>query len=346
MRVAATAFGRLRSVSSHDEARFRVGTTRVANLLTTARNRLKPEEAGLHVGSSRRVPGLRQSEVAELVGVSTRWYERFEQGYPDRRFSVEFVHRVAEALRLDNRERATLFRLSVPELRVAVEQVERSAQDGALHSLERIRALARRLTAVSSFEDAARAAAETVESILSPSCAAVATLLSSGKSPDVIAFGRRAHLAGAAFAESCIAANYPSRFGHTTFNESRPAYRDTVDGSFAFRQQTNDGRSFVVAVDASPWTEDIATGVSTAPGSLEDDRIFSNAVISAADYWEWNSKLESRSSLAHGLFMSGKYRGNLGVLWTEPHVVSPIELEILQTASAMIELTAAGTAQI
>jgi hypothetical protein len=44
--------------------------------------------------------------------------------------------------------------------------------------------------------------------------------------------------------------------------------------------------------------------------------------------------------------MNDKYRGNLGVLWTEPHVVSPIELEILQTASAMIELAAAGTAQI
>jgi transcriptional regulator with XRE-family HTH domain len=316
------------------------------NLLTTARNRLKPQEAGLDAGGFRRVPGLRQSEVAELVGVSTRWYERFEQGVPNRRFSVEFVQRVAEVLRLDDRDCATLFRLSVPEVRVAVEQVERSAQDGALHSLKTIRALARQLAAVSSFEDAARAAAEAVESILSPSCAAVATLLSSGKSPGVIAFGRRAPLAGAAFGESCIAANYPSRFGHTTFNESRPAYQDTVDGSFAFRQRTSDGRSFVVAVDASPRTEDIATSVSTALCSLEDDRVFSNAVISAADYWEWNSKLESRSSLAHGLFTNGEYRGNLGVLWTEPHVVNPIELEILRTASAMIELTAAGAAQI
>jgi transcriptional regulator with XRE-family HTH domain len=313
------------------------------SLLSTARNRLKPEEAGLHVGKSRRVPGLRQSEVAELVGVSTRWYERFEQGVPDRRFSVEFVQRVADALRLDNRERATLFRLSVPELRVAVEQVERSAQDGALNSLERIRALARRLTAASSFEDAAWAAVEAVEGILLPTCATVATFSSNETSPRVIAFGKRAHLAGTRFADSCLAANYPSRFGHTTFNESRPAYRDTVDGSFAFRQQTNDGRSFVVTVDASPWTEDIATGESTSPDSLEDDGVLSNAIVSAASYWEWNSKLESRSSLAHGLFMNGKYRGNLGVLWTAPHVVSPIELEILQTASAMVELAAGGT---
>jgi transcriptional regulator with XRE-family HTH domain len=315
------------------------------NLLTMARNRLKPQEAGLPVRSFRRVPGLRQSEVAELVGVSTRWYERFEQGVPNRRFSVEFVQRVAEALRLDDRERATLFRLSVPEVRVAVEQVERSAQDGALQSLKRFRALARRLTAVSSFEDAARAATEALETIFLPSCAAIATLLSSGQSPRVIAFGRRAHLAGTAFGESCIAANYPSRYGHTIFNESRPAYRDTVDGSFLFRQQTNDGRSFVVAVDASARTEDIATGESTSHDSSEDVGVFGDAIISAARYWEWNSKLESRSSLAHGLFMNGDYRGNLAVLWTEPHSVSPIELEILQTASAMVELTAVGSAQ-
>jgi transcriptional regulator with XRE-family HTH domain len=315
------------------------------DLLTTARNRLTPQEAGLGLSGLRRVPGLRQSEVAELVGVSTRWYERFEQGAPNRRFSVEFVQRVAEVLRLNDRERATLFRLSVPEVRVAVEQVERSAQDRALYSLERIRALARRLTAVSSFEEAASAAAEAVGRILLPSCASVATFLPTAKSPRVIAFGKRAHLAGTAFADSCIAANYPSRYGHTTFNESRPAYRDTVDGSFAFRQQTNDGRSFLVSIDASPCTQN-ATGESTSPRALENDGVLSDAIVSAADYWEWNSKLESRSSLAHGLFVNGRYRGNLGVLWTEPHVVSRMELEVLQTASALVELAAGRSAQI
>jgi hypothetical protein len=221
-------------------------------------------------------------------------------------------------------------------------------RSSAVHRMEPytegIRALARRLTAVGSFEDAARGAAEAVDSILSPSCATVATFLSNVKSPRVIAFGKRAHLVGAAFADSCIAANYPSRYGHTTFNESRPAYRDTVDGSFVFRQQTNDGRSFVVAVDACPWTKDIATRESASPGSSENDGVFSDAIISAADYWEWNSKLESRSSLAHGLFTNGNYRGNLGVLWTEPHAVSRIELEILRTASAMVELAAGGSA--
>jgi hypothetical protein len=232
----------------------------------------------------------------------------------------------------------------VPAVRVAVEQVERSAQDGALHSLDRIRALAGRLTAVSSFEEAASAAAEAVDTILSPSCASVATFLSNTKSLRVIAFGKRGHLAGTAFADSCIAANYPSRYGHTTFNESRPAYRDTVDGSFAFRQQTNDGRSFVVTVDASPRTQETGTAESAWPSSLDGNEVFSDAIISAADYWEWNSKLGSRSSLAHGLFVNGKYRGNLGVLWTEPHAVSRIELEILQTASAMVELAAGRSA--
>jgi transcriptional regulator with XRE-family HTH domain len=67
---------------------------------------------------------LRREEVAELVGVSTKWYAAFEAGQSDRRFSAEFVHRVAEALRLNPRDRVWLFRLALPEAAAVAEHFE------------------------------------------------------------------------------------------------------------------------------------------------------------------------------------------------------------------------------
>jgi transcriptional regulator with XRE-family HTH domain len=131
-------------------------------LLTDARSRLKPHDVGLPAAGFRRVPGLRQAEVAELAGVSTRWYEHFEDGRPDRRFSIGFVERVANALCLSGKERSMLFRLALPEVRAAVEQVERNEHDGALWGLTRTCDFVRRLMTVSSFDEAAQVAAETV----------------------------------------------------------------------------------------------------------------------------------------------------------------------------------------
>jgi transcriptional regulator with XRE-family HTH domain len=62
--------------------------------------------------------------VAELAGVSAKWYAAFETGKSDRRFSAEFVHRVAEALRLDGRDRVWLFRLALPEAAAVAEHFE------------------------------------------------------------------------------------------------------------------------------------------------------------------------------------------------------------------------------
>ena len=56
----------------------------------------------------RRVPGLRREEVAELVGVTPKWYTTFENSSSERHFSSAFVQRVADALRLDQNERAQL----------------------------------------------------------------------------------------------------------------------------------------------------------------------------------------------------------------------------------------------
>jgi transcriptional regulator with XRE-family HTH domain len=88
--------------------------TELHALLAAARARLRPEDVGLPA-SRRHRPGLRREEVAELVGVSVRWYASFESGNGGRHYSAAFVQRVAALLRLSSRERVQLFQLALPE---------------------------------------------------------------------------------------------------------------------------------------------------------------------------------------------------------------------------------------
>jgi transcriptional regulator with XRE-family HTH domain len=100
--------------------------------LTAARGRLRPEDVGLPSGGQRRSLGLRREEVAELVGVSANWYAMFEAGTSDRTFSTAFVRRVADALRLDSKERAKLFMLALPEAAAAVSTAEEMVRDARI----------------------------------------------------------------------------------------------------------------------------------------------------------------------------------------------------------------------
>ncbi|GLZ80496.1 DNA-binding protein [Actinorhabdospora filicis] len=86
----------------------------LGEFLRSRRARLRPEEFGLpDYGRVRRVPGLRREELARLAGVSVDHYVRLEQGR-DLRFSAEVLAAVARVLRLDEHERAHLFRLARP----------------------------------------------------------------------------------------------------------------------------------------------------------------------------------------------------------------------------------------
>ncbi|WP_409467344.1 helix-turn-helix transcriptional regulator [Streptomyces sp. HC307] len=80
----------------------------LGNFLRSRRSRLQPEDAGLTPGAgTRRVPGLRREEVAQLAGVSTDYYTRLEQGrHPH--VSEAVLDAVASALRLDDVERGHL----------------------------------------------------------------------------------------------------------------------------------------------------------------------------------------------------------------------------------------------
>lgn len=85
------------------------------SLLFNCRSRLQPQDVGLPRTTRRRVSGLRREEVAELANVSSDWYRSFECGRVAR-VSVQFLARLANALRLAPAEKRMLFNLAIPEL--------------------------------------------------------------------------------------------------------------------------------------------------------------------------------------------------------------------------------------
>ncbi|CAB4929731.1 unannotated protein [freshwater metagenome] len=79
--------------------------------LTSRRGRVTPEQAGITAYGSRRVSGLRRSEVAMLAGVSVEYYTRIERGNLSG-VSDGILDALATALKLDDAERAHLFDLA------------------------------------------------------------------------------------------------------------------------------------------------------------------------------------------------------------------------------------------
>jgi transcriptional regulator with XRE-family HTH domain len=87
-------------------------TQELAAFLRTRRERLHPRDVGLPSRrQTRRTPGLRREEVAELAGISTDYIVRLEQAR-GLRPSAEVVEALARALRLAPDERAYLFDLA------------------------------------------------------------------------------------------------------------------------------------------------------------------------------------------------------------------------------------------
>ncbi|WP_377266874.1 helix-turn-helix transcriptional regulator [Peterkaempfera sp. SMS 1(5)a] len=86
--------------------------TELQQFLRSRRAKITPEEAGLppHSGT-RRVPGLRREEVAQLAGVSVDYYIRVERGR-HAHVSETVLDALARALRLSEVERAHLFRIA------------------------------------------------------------------------------------------------------------------------------------------------------------------------------------------------------------------------------------------
>lgn len=75
------------------------------------RAKLTPEAAGLPAGPNRRVSGLRRTEVAVLADVSVEYYSKLERG-AIAGASAAVLDAIADALQLDDTERAHLFDLA------------------------------------------------------------------------------------------------------------------------------------------------------------------------------------------------------------------------------------------
>lgn len=103
--------------------------TELSEFLRSRRARLSPDDVGLpQYGRTRRVPGLRREELAQLAGVSVAYYTRLEQGN-GRNVSTEVLDSIARALRLNDAERAHLRNLahSKPSKKKAVRSQVRPA---------------------------------------------------------------------------------------------------------------------------------------------------------------------------------------------------------------------------
>ena len=85
------------------------------------RRRLSIDSCSESLGPYSRWPArlgkpVTQEEIAEAVGISRQWYSQLEGDRPTR-VSVAVLARIADVLMMDSDERATLFRIALPELR-------------------------------------------------------------------------------------------------------------------------------------------------------------------------------------------------------------------------------------
>ncbi|WP_211766946.1 helix-turn-helix transcriptional regulator [Kutzneria sp. CA-103260] len=87
----------------------------LGEFLRARRSALTPAGVGVPTyGETRRVPGLRREEVAQLAGISVKYYTRLEQGEGGH-VSESVLESLGNALQLNAHERAHLLRLARPE---------------------------------------------------------------------------------------------------------------------------------------------------------------------------------------------------------------------------------------
>ncbi|GAA4942790.1 helix-turn-helix transcriptional regulator [Streptomonospora halophila] len=102
----------------------------LAEFLNARRALVSIRDAGIPFGGpSRRVPGLRREEVAQLAGISVDYYTRLEQGRL-RTASRTVLNSIGTALGLDADQRLHLFKLADPELGLAVAEDEQRVSVG------------------------------------------------------------------------------------------------------------------------------------------------------------------------------------------------------------------------
>ncbi len=108
----------------------------IRDFLTSRRAKITPGVAGLASYGTRRVPGLRRAEVAQLAGVSIEYYSRLERGNLSG-VSDSVLDALARALHLDEAERVHLYdlaRAATPQAR----KRHRPAPPGVRRNVQRL----------------------------------------------------------------------------------------------------------------------------------------------------------------------------------------------------------------
>jgi transcriptional regulator with XRE-family HTH domain len=100
-------------------------TNELSPFLTSRRAKVTLEQVGLRSHGRRQVPGLRREEVASLAGVSVEYYKRLERGNAAG-VSDGVLDALADALQLDDAERAHLFDLARAAGPVAPKRLRRA----------------------------------------------------------------------------------------------------------------------------------------------------------------------------------------------------------------------------
>ncbi len=90
----------------------------IRDFLTSRRAKVTPEQTGLRTTGTRRVPGLRRSEVAQLAGVSVEYYSRLERG-DLAGVSDAVLEALSRALQLDDAPTCTRSPATAPRRRAA-----------------------------------------------------------------------------------------------------------------------------------------------------------------------------------------------------------------------------------
>jgi transcriptional regulator with XRE-family HTH domain len=109
----------------------------LSQFLTSRRAKVTPEQAGLPSYGQRRVPGLRREEVASLAGVSVEYYKRLERGNASGASDI-VLDALADALRLDDAERAHLFDLARVTSPITPRRRRRPAQQRVRPAVQQI----------------------------------------------------------------------------------------------------------------------------------------------------------------------------------------------------------------
>ena len=287
-------------MASHDRAH----RSALRDFLIERRSRLAAHDFGFPVRACQ-LAGLSQAQVAELAGVSLNWYELFESGRDDRRVSMKFVKRVAQALRLDENDTRELIRLATPitEAECLLENA------GAVTALHALRSLVTRVACASDSSEILELAADTMQRMLRPD------------SSTLVSVRKRDCIGGFAIGPRGKHANSGTFRIHWSTLQNLPA-------------------NCVGAIPGGPTIHELklrpaALGV-TAVGN--DNSPLDDLQLTPELYQDALWGIRVASSLSLPAIEAEATRGFIGACWTKPRSFSTFEIETAKAIAAVVQL--------